>query len=257
MTPRLFIVFILTVSLWPHKSFGQLGISHELGVLAGPAALFTDYGERYNLQNNLENGGYGIGIVHYMNFAFRPECSCKATKLFFTKHFRIRTEIDFLTSNLDHYGPVASKNDEGGRKLRAMHGKTKIYQGGLALEYHLFGIKEARDFAVMFAPFVSLGVHYVRYEPEAYSELGPLTSPTALFRTFKNSLFLEGGNTFSIQGGAGVRYRLGRSNDLQLEARALYYDSDSIDGLDVQGPQNKFNDFALWFNLGYIYYLDF
>ena len=254
---RVIFVSILVFSLWSGKAFGQLSISNEVGVLAGPASFFTDYGERWNVKNNLENAGFGVGLVHYMNFAFKPECSCLPTKLFFTKHFRIRSEIDYLTSKLDHYGPVAEKNTMGGNQLRAMHGNTWLLEAGVSLEYHLFGIKEARDFAVLFAPYIGLGVHYVNYNPSAYSDLGPLDSPKVLFNTFQDGLFLESGSTFSILGSAGVRYRLGRYNDLQLEARATYYNSDKIEGLDVQGPQNKFNDFVLWFNLGYIYYLDF
>lgn len=87
--------------------------------------------------------------------------------------------------------------------------------------------------------------------------MGPLDSPKVLFRTFEDGLFLEEGSTFAILGSAGLRYRVGRYNDLQIEARATYYDTDKLEGLDVQGPQNKFNDFVLWFNIGYIYYLDF
>lgn len=254
---RAIYICILVLSLWSSRAYSQLNISHEIGVITGPAGFFTDYGERWNVRNNLENEGFGVGLVHYMNFAFKPECSCRPTALFFTRHFRIRSEIDYMRSKLDHYGPVASKNTEGGRQLRAMHGNTELYQAGLTLEYHFFGIKEARDFAVLFAPFIGLGVNFVHYKPDAFSELGPLDNPKVLFETFEDGIFLDSGNTFSIQGIAGLRYRLGRFNDLQLEARAIYYDSDRIEGLDVQGPQNKFNDFVLWFNLGYIYYLNF
>ncbi|MDX1760662.1 MAG: glutamate dehydrogenase [Christiangramia sp.] len=253
---RAILIITLLLSLWSGKSYSQLYISHEIGVVTGPASFFTDYGERWNVRNNLENAGLGVGLVYYANFAYKPYCNCKPTKLFFQKHFRIRAEIDYMRSELEHYGPVASKNSEGGMQLRAMHGTTELYQGGLALEYHPFGIKEARDFAMLLAPFISLGANYVYYSPDAYSELGPLDSPKVLFRTFEDGIFLESGSTFSISGSAGVRYRLGRHNDLQLEARAIYYDSDKIDGLDVQGPQNKFNDFVLWFNLGYILYLN-
>ncbi|MCP9199406.1 glutamate dehydrogenase [Gramella sp. GC03-9] len=249
--------FTLILSLWSGKTFGQLHIGHEIGTFLGPAGFFTDYGERWNVRNNLENEGFGIGLVHYMNLAFKPECSCRPTKLFFTKHFRLRTEINYLKSKLDHYGPVASKDTEGGRQLRAMHGNTELFQGGLALEYHLFGIKEARDFATLFSPYISLGVHYVYYNPSAYSDLGPLDSPKVLFPTFEDGLFMEPGHTFAIVGSGGVRYRLGRYNDLMLEARAHYYDTDKLEGLDVQKPQNKFNDFVLWLAVGYVYYLNF
>ncbi|MDX1542578.1 MAG: glutamate dehydrogenase [Christiangramia sp.] len=254
---RAILLIGLFLALWSGKASAQLRISHEIGILTGPAGFFTDYGERWNIRNNLENEGFGVGLVHYMNFAFKPECSCRPTKLFFTKHFRIRSEIDYMRSKLDHFGPVAQGGGESGRLLRAMHGSTQLFQGGLALEYHLFGIKEARDFAVLFAPYISLGLHYVYYDPHAYSDLGPLDSPKVLFPTFENGIFLDGGHTFAIVGSGGIRYRLGRYNDLLVEARAHYYDTDRLDGLEVQGAQNKFNDFVLWVSVGYVYYLNF
>lgn len=255
-TREILILFLL-ISLWPGKTSAQFNISHEIGVITGPAGFFTDYGERWNIRNNLENEGFGAGIVHYMNFAYKSECSCKHTEWWFSKHFRIRNEFNYMSSKLDHYGPVAAKNTEGGRQLRAMHGNSYLYEVGSALEYHFFGIREFRDFAVLFGPYISLGVHYVNYHPNAYSELGDIDSPKVLFPTFEGGLNLESGNTFAILGSAGVRYRVGKFSDLQVDLRAEYYDSDFIDGLNVQGAQNKFNDFVLWLNLGYIYYLDF
>lgn len=257
LTTRATFILFLLLSLWYGKSHAQLNIGHEIGILTGPAGFFTDYGERWNIRNNLENEGFGVGLIHYMNFAFKPECSCRPSKLWFTRHFRIKNEIDYMRSNLDHYGPVAAKNTEGGRQLRAMHGSTQLWQAGTSLEYHLFGIKEFRDFTVLFAPYVSLGVHFVHYSPDAYSDLGPLDSPKVLFPTFEDGVFLESGNTFSIVAVGGVRYRLGRHNDLLIEARGQYYDTDKLEGLDVQRPQNKFNDFVLWLGIGYVYYLNF
>ncbi len=253
---RAIFFLISALSLWPVKNIAQINLSHEIGVLAGPAGFFTDYGERWNVRNNLENEGFGIGLVHYMNFAYKSECSCKATDWWFSKHFRIRNEIDYMSSQLDHYGPVASGNDESGRQLRAMHGSTQLFQFGTSLEYHFFGIKEFRDFAVLFGPYLSLGAHYVYFNPDAYSDLGSLDNPKVLFRTFQGGLDLDSGSTFAIVGSAGVRYRIGRNNDLLAEARWHYYDSDFIEGLSPPAAQNKFNDFVLWLNIGFVYYLD-
>ena len=46
------------------------GYSHEIGVISGPIALQSDYGERNDLKTNVGNTGFGIGIVHYLNFSF-------------------------------------------------------------------------------------------------------------------------------------------------------------------------------------------
>ncbi len=253
------VVFAILFALFfcPKKTFAQLNIGHEVGIVAGPAGFFTDYGERWNVKNNLENGGFGVGLIYYLNFAYRPKCSCRSNKSFFSKYFKIRSEIDYFQSRLEHFGPVADSDSEGGRQLRAMHGKTQLIQFGAALEYHPLGIREFRDFATLFAPFIGVGVHAVHFNPTAYSDLGDFDSPKVLFRTFEGGLDLTRGTTFAIVGNAGVRYRIGRNSDLMVEGKLQYYNSDYIDGLDVQGPQNKFNDFVMWVNLGYVYYLNF
>jgi hypothetical protein len=50
--------------------------SHEVGVIAGPVAFQSDYGQRYNLNTNAGNTGLGIGIIHYINFSYEAECNC-------------------------------------------------------------------------------------------------------------------------------------------------------------------------------------
>lgn len=238
-------------------SYAQLGISHEIGVIAGPTSFFTDYGERWNVKNNLENAGIGVGLVHYMNFAYRAECNCYATQNYFSDHFKLRSEIDYLYSDLEHYGPVAAKDSEGGRLLRAMHGKSELLEIGAALEYYPLSIRDYTSFGFRFAPFISLGFHFVYYKPSAYSDYGPLDNPKNIFPTFHGGLDMEGGSTWSVQGSIGSRYRFNIVSDLVVEARWNYYNTDWIDGLNHQVPQNKFNDFLFWFNVGYIYYLNY
>lgn len=251
--------FLLTFFslLFAHGSYAQVGISHEIGVIAGPTSFFTDYGERWNVKNNLENAGLGIGLVHYMNFAYRAECNCYATQNYFSDHFKIRSEIDYFYSDLEHYGPVASKDSEGGRLLRGMHGRTELLQIGAALEYYPLSIRDYTSFGFRFAPFISAGFHFVYYNPSAYSDFGPLDNPKNIFPTFRDGLDMEGGSTWSIQGSIGSRYRFNIVSDLVVEARWNYYNTDWIDGLNHQVPQNKFNDFVFWFNIGYIYYLNY
>ena len=38
-----------------NNSNAQFGFSHEVGVIAGPVAFQSDYGERYNLNTNAGN----------------------------------------------------------------------------------------------------------------------------------------------------------------------------------------------------------
>ena len=253
------LVFLIFSLLFFSKEsgFAQLGISHEIGVLLGPASFFTDYGERWNIENNISNSGFGIGLVHYMNFAYKAECNCYTSDKYFNDHFKIRTEIDYFRTKLEHFGPVASKNTTGGKLLQAMHGKTQTIEIGTHLEYYPISIRDYKSFGYRFSPFVSLGVHFVNYQPSAYSDFGPLSDPANIFHEFNGGINLDNGSTWAIAGSIGSRYRLNPSSDLALETRWHYYDTDWIDGLNIAAPQNKSNDWVFWLNVGYIYYLDY
>ncbi|MDT0645593.1 glutamate dehydrogenase [Zunongwangia sp. F260] len=239
------------------KSYSQFGFSHEIGVLVGPSSFFTDYGERWNVENNISNSGIGIGIVHYINFAFDAECNCYTRNRFFNNHFRIRSEFDYLRSNLEHHGPVASENTTGGKLLRAMHGFSETYEVGMHLEYHPLNIKDFANFGYLFSPYVSLGVHYVHFRPDAYSDLGPLEDRNNVFPTFKDGIDLDANNTFAAIGSMGVRYKVHRSGDIMIEGKWHYYGSDWIDGLNIDAPQNKADDWVFWVGFGYVYQINF
>ncbi|WP_432264603.1 THC0290_0291 family protein [Autumnicola musiva] len=256
MPRTVFFLFIFTI-LSGGNTYAQFGLSHEIGVLAGPASFYTDYGERWNLNTNVNNSGLGVGLVHYLNFAFNAECSCYTRNRFFNKHFRIRNEIDYFRTNLEHRGPVASKNTIGGQLLRAMHGFTETIEIGTHLEYHFLNIRDFTNFGYLFSPYVSLGVHFVNFSPFAYSDLGPLEDPSNVFPTFVDGIDLESKSTFAVVGSMGARYKIHRSGDIMIESRWHYYNSDWIDGLNIDAPQNKANDWIFWINVGYIYYLNF
>ena len=70
------------------KGYSQLGFSHELGVIVGPVEFRSDFGQRNNEITNLGNSGFGIGIVHYINFAYNAECNCYSTDTYFNDHFK-------------------------------------------------------------------------------------------------------------------------------------------------------------------------
>ena len=236
------VLFILLLCLFAKESsFAQLGISHEIGVLVGPTSFFTDYGERWDIENNLNNSGFGIGLVHYMNFAYKAKCNCYSSDKYFNDHFKIRTEIDYFYTKLEHIGPVASKNTAGGKLLRAMHGETQLFEIGAHLEYYPRSIRDYTAFGYLFSPFASLGIHFVNYEPDAYSDFGPLSDPNNVFATFRDGINLDSGSALAIAASFGTRYRLSSSSDLEMEARWQYYDTDWIDGLNIDKikyPQN-------------------
>jgi hypothetical protein len=56
----------------------------------------------------------------------------------------------------------------------------------------------------------------------------------------------------------GTRYKLAPLSDLMVDLRFQYFFSNWVDGLNPNPTiykENKANDWLVWFNFGYIYYL--
>ena len=70
------------------------------------------------------------------------------------------------------------------------------------------------------------------------------------------SISAENGSTWSIVSSIGTRYKLTILSDLMVDLRFQYFFSDWTDGLNHQLSSNKSNDWLVWLNFGYIYYLD-
>lgn len=235
----------------------QTGIvGQEIGLVVGPVAYYTDYGLRWNLETNTSNTGIGIGLVYYLNFAYRADCNCYTTYSYFNDHFKVRAEIDYHQGELNHYGPISKKNNLRGEQLRAMIGEAQVFEIGAHLEYYPLSIRDYTAFAYPISPFASIGFNFVGFNPRTYSTLGtPLEDH--LIDEFKGGVDNTGGSTWSVVLGLGARYRLHVTGDLVINMQWRYYDTDLLDGLDHDNPQNKFNDMIFWLNVGYIYYLNF
>ena len=254
ISANLLLIFFV-IFFGKETAHAQFGIGQELGAIAGPVAFLSDYGERWSLETNAGNIGAGVGIVYYMNFAYSADCNCYTTDSYFNDHFKIRSEIDFHKTELQHKGHVASKKNENGEKLRAMIGSTQVFEIGAHLEWYPLSIRDYTAFAYPFSPFASLGASFVSYKPDAYSTLGPLEEN--LFPTFRDGLDFERGSTWSLSMGLGTRYKIGRFSDLVFIGQWRYYLNDWVDGLNHDQPQNKANDVIFWGAVGYIYYLNF
>lgn len=267
------MVFFLLIFA-KQETFSQGGFSHELGVIAGPVALYSDFGQRNNFKTNAGNTGIGIGLIHYLNFSYRADCNCYTRDKYFNDHFKIRSEIDLHKTNLEHYGQwVASeKTSRMANQLRAMSGTTTVFEVGSQLEYFPFSIRDFAAGGYKLAPFISAGVHWVNYSPEVKSSIGELqnaptvsgnyypSTPKKYVGAFQN----EKGSTWAVVASMGVRYKLTQMSDLMLDARWTHYFSDWVDGLNPNAeyngglpvPENKANEWMFWLNLGYIFYLD-
>jgi len=259
------IIILLTVQV----SFAQLGFSHEIGIITGPVAFKSDYGLRNEFETNAGNTGFGIGLVHYINFAYQADCNCYTTDNYFNDHFKLRTEISYNKTKLEHFGEFVdpSRTNEGARQLRGHKGEANNFDIGMQIEYFPLSIRSFQAYAYKLAPFVSLGAHYVSFNPKVSSTYVP--SPGSSGYTYytpwyteipnprtANPIDVSGGSTWSVVSSIGARYKLSTSADLMIDLRGQYYFNDYIDGLDHELEFNKYNDWMVWLNFGYIYYLD-
>lgn len=255
-------LFLILISfVLSDNAYSQFGFSHEIGVITGPVAFQSDYGERSDFDTNSGNTGFGFGLIHYLNFSYKAECNCYTPETYFNDHFKLRSEISYNKTNLQHFGRWVDpdRTSVGAQQLRDMRGSTEVIDLGMQLEYFPLSI---RDFTVTegaLAPFISLGAHYSFYNTEASSLQGPLGTPLTTPVKYLDAFRIGSGNTWSIVSSIGTRYRLNDTSDLMLDLRWQYYFSNWVDGLSpdpARYPENKANDWNLWLNFGYIYYLN-
>jgi hypothetical protein len=259
------LTFILFFIIGTHAAFSQLGFSHEIGVIAGPVAMQSDFGVRNSFETNAGNTGIGIGIVHYINFAYRADCNCYSTDTYFNDHFKLRSEISWNKTKLDHFGEWADNPGPGYDQLRTHHGEANNFDIGMQIEYFPLSIRSFQGFAYKFAPFISLGAHYTSYNPKVSTDEpgGNILDPNNFFGPWVNGqssvsdvISDASGSTWSTVASVGVRYKLTVVSDLMLDLRTQYFYSNWVDGLNHTLNSNKANDWLLWLNFGYIYYLD-
>lgn len=244
------------------KVHSQFGFSHEIGFITGPVAFQSDYGERHDLSTNAGNTGFGIGLIHYLNFSYKAECSCYTPETYFNDHFKLRSEISYNKTDLQHFGQYVNPNKTSltARQLRAMRGSTAVTDIGMQLEFFPLSIRDFTATIGSFAPFISLGGHFSYYNPKAYSQLGPGLGqlPTVTPIKYIDAFDTKGGTTWSIVSSVGTRYKLTPLSDLMVDFRLQYYFSNWVDGLSPDPrvyTENRANDWNVWLNFGYIYYL--
>ena len=241
----------------------QFGFSHEIGVIAGPVAFQSDYGERHDFSTNAGNTGYGIGLIHYLNFSYKAECNCYTPETYFNDHFKLRSELSYNKTNLQHFGQyvVPSKTSTIANQLRAMRGSTAVTNVGMQLEFFPYSIRDFTATIGSFGPFISLGAQFSYFKPTATSLLGPGlgTLPGVTPIKYINAFDTKGSTTWSIVSSVGTRYKLTPLSDLMIDLRLQYYFSNWVDGVSPDPKvytENRANDWNVWLNFGYIYYLN-
>ena len=256
--------FVFMFFLGMNGVFAQLGFSHEIGVIAGPVAFQSDFGVRNDFETNSGNTGFGIGIVHYINFSYRADCNCYTTDTYFNDHFKLRNEISWNRTQLNHFGEFADR----GPRLRAHSGVANNFDIGTQIEFFPKSIRSFQAFSYSFAPFISLGVHFTSYNPEVSTSFGDgnINNMFNFYQPWVQAanpdtnedpfLFDGTGTTWSVVGSIGTRYKLTTLSDLMVDLRWQHFFNNEVDGLDHNLDSNKANDWLVWLNFGYIYYLD-
>ena len=266
MIKQIIAFLLLFIGLSTKMSAQFDGFSHEIGVIAGPVAFQSDYGERYDFSTNAGNTGIGIGLVHYLNFRFDSDYNY-TSRSYFNDHFKVRTELSYITSKLNHFGEYVAptKTSLAAQQLRAMSGSTSITNLGTQFEFFPLSIRDYSAVEGSFAPFVSLGAQLSYYSAKASSTLGALGTPATTFPKYLTpsegrpfGFSNENATVWSIVSSVGTRYKLNESADLMVDLKFQYYFSNWVDGLNPNPDiykENKANDWLVWLNFGYIYYL--
>ena len=258
--PKNFIITLLLLFGLTNSTNAQFGFSHEIGAILGPVAFQSDYGQRHDFSTNAGNTGYAIGIIHYLNFSYRAECNCYTPETYFNDHFKLRSELSYNKTNLQHFGKWVDPSRTGtvANQLRAMRGSTAVTNVGMQLEFFPLSIREFTATIGSLAPFISLGGQFSFYSPKAWSSLGPVGSPLSTPIKYRDGWRDDSGTVWSIVSSVGCRYKLTELSDLMVDLRLQYYFSNWVDGLNPDPTiytENRANDWNVWFNLGYIYYL--
>jgi len=258
--PKHIIIISLMLFSFLNKANAQRTHSNEIGIITGPVAFKSDYGQRFDFKTNANNNGFGIGLVYYMSFSYIGYNNFRAYD-YFNEHFKLRAEVSYSKSELRHYGKYVDtpSNSLGVQQLRAMRGSTELINLGAQLEYYIFDVHEFESTDGGFDPFLSFGAQYSAYNPRAYSLLGPLNNSATTYPKYMGATSNQDGNVFSLTGSIGTRFKLNSMSDLMLDLRGQYYFSDWVDGLNPDKnkyTENRYNDWLVWLNVGYILYIE-
>jgi len=227
----------------------------DIGLISGTTSMQTDYGERSHFGSSYANMGFGIGGVYYISYDYlRVKWNDRTTYL--KDHLRLRLELSYMKTNLIHRGKYTQGNPAFTDFYNAMNGTSTILNYGLQFEYTLFNMSSQKRFN----PYVSVGFLGNSNSPKLESTLGNIeTNPSLIPSVYNNGVFLDKNNSSSLILGMGARFLpkdYYNKSIYLIDFRWQRFNSDIIDGLKPTLNANKFNDWLLFFSIGYIYNLN-
>lgn len=256
---KFLLSFILLFFMFANS---QTRFTHEVGGFLGTASIQTDYGARNNFQSSFGNFGFGIGAVHYLSF-FKSNWESP----YFADHFKIRSELSFMTNKFKHRGPFVApdKTTVMADQLRAMHGGNRMFNLGFQLEFYFNSFYE-QEMALFsrddnnFNPYVSLGYQFNFFKPYVVSDLGDINQDRTVLPDkwqLPGAIFQESGTTYSFTLGGGTRYRVNEDWNIFADFRFQHFFSNKIDGLNAPVDENKNREWMVFVHVGLIYHLPF
>lgn len=262
------LILYLFISLGILSTNAQSRGSHEVGLFAGAASFQTDYGQRNHFMSNVGgNIGPSVSLVYYYQFAdYRYQWYSRGT--FFNEHFKLRADLTYAKSDLKHFGKWVDEpnpyGDESQRdQIRAMTGTATVYSLGTQLEFYYKDVVDfgLRYYETVFNPYGGIGLQLV-YSTPTYTydpsrAWGPVP-PTETYYRWAGPGDINTDKRFSgaVTVNFGTRIALGEYSDLVVDSRWHYYMTNYIDGLHAHDKDDKYNDWMLLLQIGYVVYLD-
>ncbi|WP_434037348.1 THC0290_0291 family protein [Formosa sp. 4Alg 33] len=243
----LFVIYFCSF----YSGFSQTGF--EVGILAGPVQLRSDFGLRGDGPTNSGNIGYGVGLMLDIN-PMDWGGGERLVENYIVDHFKLRFDVSYNKTQLRHYGQYvdSDSNSENTVKLRNQRGESKNINTGAFLEYYPLSNKKFYYHLMDFSPYAIFGFQYIYAQPGANT-----TNPRDLYSEWLPGSVNTGTfNALSIDTGVGLRYKVSDYSDFLIEAKVQFYTSDWVDGLNHQLSYNKNNDALIWINIGYVYYIN-
>ena len=254
MKKNTFYLILLFLCLNIHNYNAQEFIQ-EMGISVGPVSFRGDYGEKQDSETNVGNSGIGVSLTHFLNFAYG-----RNSGNYFGKHFKVRSQLTYQNSSLEHLGSYAEAENKNAEKLKAMTGTVSSFEATTGLQWFYKEIRDYERGTNTFSPYAGVGAGAVFSTPSNESSLeGGLDAPENIFPTFKPDGDDEPINNDSelalaVNFQLGTQYRLRSNSDLFVELRLHFYSSDYVDGLAPIGDQNSADDTSAWLAVGYLYY---
>ena len=254
MKTKIFYLIVFSFCLNIYNANAQEFIQ-EMGISVGPVSFRGDYGEKQDSETNIGNSGIGISLTHFLNFAYG-----RSSGEYFGKHFKVRSQLTYQNTSLEHLGSYAEAENENAEKLRAMTGTVSSFEATTGLQWFYKEIRDYERSINTFSPYASVGAGAVFSSPSHESSRpGGINSPENIFPTFKpdgdnDPISNDSEIALAVNFQLGTQYRLRSNSDLFVELRLHFYSSDYVDGLSPIGDQNGADDSSAWLAVGYLYY---